>query len=887
MARGYRAVIGATPTTAPRRTAGGTRIVCVAALMAAMCLTTAGPARAGPTRATSADRAAPAAVAGLTALSVAPDALNLAFAPDRRDYVIRCHDGQALTFTGTVAPGYRVRAVALGPGAPAPSTLAGSFTYTATPPATTTVRFDVAPTSEPSAAVTRYRVRCLPSGFPTLTTTVTGTPQAAFYVVTHTNWDIVLNAEGTPVWWLNEAPGAPVDAKIIDGQIVTTVPGRDYYVRAWDGTPTRVVHDGLDHHDLQRMPDGDLVGFQYYDSDRGLEEEARFVRLDDAGHEVWSWRTQDHIDAAEMAPDAYKLVWGHANSVEPDGNGRLLVSIRNLDAVYDIDMATGGIHWKLGGTTTPQSLSVFDGQQQLTDAEVLRLFSGQHDARILADGTVSVFDNGTRALARRPRVLRFTIDATARRATLVETVTDARAGYSFGLGSARRTSGGNWVVSWGGWNTFFTELGPNGQPVLTVEGISTYRAVPVEPDEIDAEAMRAGMDAMAGSAPGVTGTVVDAVSGAPVPWAGVAVLRAGDLSLAGAVVADADGNFRAPTDPGSYHVYLIDSSGDHRSAFFGPPTTVTVDRGLPTDVTTTMAPTRGSITGVITDGTSGAPVGGAWAVTLDAATGAPQTAVVADATGHYRFDQVAAGAHKIVYFDPTGAHATAFYAGTPDPTAAASVTVAAGGAAAADIALPARAATPGSAPLTGTITQSGTARPLRGVIVLALRAADYALTAATVTGPTGTYRMDVPATAYKLAFLDASGRHAMEWHDGRPYHGIAEAASVTAPASTPAALDPTTGAVTGTITDDPSHTPLGGAWVVAIGPTGPAGGAVSAADGTYTIDGLAPGTYRVTIVDPTAARRQEYWHDATDFGGATPIAIGAGTTAVASAGLGP
>lgn len=858
--------------------------MCVAALLVATCLTTAGRAGAGPTRAT---RATPAAITGLTSLSAAPDALNLAFSPDRRDYVIRCHDGQALTFTGTAAPGYQVRAVPLGPGAPAPSTLAGSFTYTVTPPATTTVRFDVSAPSGPSNTVTRYRARCLPAGFPSLTTTVAGTPQAAYYVVTHTNWDIVLNAEGTPVWWLNEAPGAPVDAKIIDGQIVTTVPGGDYYVRAWDGTPTRVVHDGLDHHDLQRMPDGDLVGFQYYDSDRGLKEEARFVRLDAAGHEVWSWRTQDHIDAAEMSPDAFKLVWGHANSVEPDGNGRLLVSIRNLDAVYDIDMATGGIHWKLGGTTTPQSLSVFDGQQQLTDAEVLRLFSGQHDARILADGSVSVFDNGTRALARRPRVLRFQLDLANRRATLVETVTDERAGYSFGLGSARRTTGGNWVVSWGGWNSFFTELGPAGQPVLTVTGISTYRAVPVEADEIDAEAMRIGMDAMAGTPPGVTGVVTDAITHAPVAYAGVALLRADDLSLAEAVVADANGNFAAAVEPGAYVAYLLDATGDHRSAFLGAPTPLTITRGAPTDLLATMAPTRGSIAGRVTDAGSGAGVAGAWVVSLNAATGAPETAAVADAAGNFTLGPLTAGNHKAVFIDPSGGHATRFFAGTPDPTAAASLVVGAGTTTAADVALPAQPTTPATTSLHGTITGSGTARPLESVLVLALRSADYSLAAGDVTDASGTYDLPVAPGAYKVVFLDTTGRHAMEWHQNHPYHDLASADSVTAPATADADLAVTTGTLNGTVTDAATSQPLAGAWVIAIGPSGPAGGAVTAANGTYAIGGLAPGTYRATFVDPSGALRQEFWNNGVGYDAATPIAVAAGGTATANAALSP
>lgn len=44
------------------------------------------------------------------------------------------------------------------------------------------------------------------------------------------------------------------------------------------------------------------------------------------------------------------------------------------------------------------------------------------------------------------------------------------------------------------------------------------------------------------------------------------------------------------------------------------------------------------------------------------------------------------------------------------------------------------------------------------------------------------------------------------------------------------------------------------------------------------LDGLAPGTYRVTFVDPIGGRPQEFWDDSLDFGGATPIGVTVGTT---------
>jgi len=77
-----------------------------------------------------------------------------------------------------------------------------------------------------------------------------------------------------------------------------------------------------------------------------------------------------------------------------------------------------------------------------------------------------------------------------------------------------------------------------------------------------------------------------------------------------------------------------------------------------------------------------------------------------------------------------------------------------------------------------------------------------------------------------------------------------------------------------------------GAWVVAIDPTGAiAGGAVTRNDGIYEITGLAPGTYRATIVDPNGGRTQEYFDNAADYAGATPFNVTAGATTPLGANL--
>jgi hypothetical protein len=146
--------------------------------------------------------------------------------------------------------------------------------------------------------------------------------------------------------------------------------------------------------------------------------------------------------------------------------------------------------WKLGGTTTPQSLTVAD--PVFTDGSH---FGGQHDARILGDGTVTLFDDGTN-LGRAPRGVRYQIDTGTRTATLLEQAVDPIAPESPWGGDARRLDGGDWVVGWGGTSNI-SELDSSGNRVFLLQFTdgAVYRVVPVAPGVLNRDALRAGMDA--------------------------------------------------------------------------------------------------------------------------------------------------------------------------------------------------------------------------------------------------------------------------------------------------------------------------------------------------------------------------------------------------------
>ena len=110
------------------------------------------------------------------------------------------------------------------------------------------------------------------------------------------------------------------------------------------------------------------------------------------------------------------------------------VSLR-YTGVYRVNMTTGNVVWKLGGTTTPQSLTIVG--DSATPAGPL----GQHDARLYGDGSVSMFDNGNDGNAnpatRAPRAVRYSIDTTAKTATLAEQITDPAIVAPRGVAAAR------------------------------------------------------------------------------------------------------------------------------------------------------------------------------------------------------------------------------------------------------------------------------------------------------------------------------------------------------------------------------------------------------------------------------------------------------------------
>lgn len=157
---------------------------------------------------------------------------------------------------------------------------------------------------------------------------------------------------------------------------------------------------------------------------------------------VFDWRSIDHVHPSEFI-DTYNynsnlFDYVHGNAVEEDVEGNFLVSHRHLDAIHKIDRTTGNVVWRLGGALNDFTFTNDDG------------FSGQHDVRVLANGNLSLFDNGnSQPTPRTSRAIEYELNYTDMTATRVWQYTNSLDSYSRAMGSYRILPDGERIMGYG------------------------------------------------------------------------------------------------------------------------------------------------------------------------------------------------------------------------------------------------------------------------------------------------------------------------------------------------------------------------------------------------------------------------------------------------------
>ena len=235
----------------------------------------------------------------------------------------------------------------------------------------------------------------------------------------------------------------------------------------------RTVHAGngypMDLHEFELTKEGDAL-FSVYSPIRvhlpGTPAGTLSPLLDSIVQEVdiktglvvWEWHSYGHIplETSQATPqnsatyDAF-----HINAIQALKNHRILISARDTSGVYKVDRASGRILWTLGGKGTDFNFGPG------------ALFNFQHDAHMLRNSRISMFDDGAGPPMFNPysRGLILQLDHRRHRATLVRQFARSTSTSAQSEGSLQRLPGGNVFVGFGS-EPFFSEFSSRGKLLL-------------------------------------------------------------------------------------------------------------------------------------------------------------------------------------------------------------------------------------------------------------------------------------------------------------------------------------------------------------------------------------------------------------------------------------
>ena len=352
--------------------------------------------------------------------------------------------------------------------------------------------------SNSDGATTTYVVHCLDEDFPVVTVRKqprawdglilsgielrSGTPRGT------QGYLVVMDNNGVP-WYREKVDGRVVhfkvqeDSKYPYSYSKQTVGGtaRDTQIVVLDdylGTVQRVQTVSpltvTDHHDFAVKKNGNYVLLAYEPAQRDLsefndengdpyatDEAVRDSVIQEAtpeGTEVFRWNSWDHMAIEDCRiPGGYSQI----NSVE-DVDGNFLGSFRGCSKVLMIDGTTGEVVWRVGRSNLSDQEWIDRGEiPQLTIiGDPYGDFCGQHSAKIIGNGNLVLFDNGTggHCLAdtlRQPgvfsRVVEYSLDLDRGEAIFQRhhSLHGSFNRLSLVQGLIEVMDNGNWLISWG------------------------------------------------------------------------------------------------------------------------------------------------------------------------------------------------------------------------------------------------------------------------------------------------------------------------------------------------------------------------------------------------------------------------------------------------------
>jgi hypothetical protein len=168
--------------------------------------------------------------------------------------------------------------------------------------------------------------------------------------------------------------------------------------------------------------------------------------LDENKDVVFQWRSWDHFLITDCSPNNINLTaafidYCHGNSIEETPDGNIMISSRHMNEITKIDRATGNILWRMGRNAV---------HNQFSFPNDTRGWAEQHDARILPNGHLTLFDNANGLVPAYSRALEFQLDEANLVATKVweyRNTPDVVSGF---MGNVQRHADGSTTIGWGG-----------------------------------------------------------------------------------------------------------------------------------------------------------------------------------------------------------------------------------------------------------------------------------------------------------------------------------------------------------------------------------------------------------------------------------------------------
>jgi hypothetical protein len=403
------------------------------------------------------------------------------------------------------------------------------------------------------------------------------------------------------------------------------------------------------------------------------------------------------------------------------------------------------------------------------------------------------------------------------------------------------------------------------------------------PVTVSAGANTTGVNATLEVAGAISGRVTDALTDGPAIDTEVQAFNSNGEELE-STITDQGGGYTIPgLSTGSYDVEFVpQGTQPYQSQYYSgasslsSATSVAVTDGQTHSGIDAALSSGAAISGTVTDASSGKPVSDAYAEILDS-SGDYVSGAFTNSNGVYEVGGLAAGDYKVEFGSGEGEnYLTQFYNDAASEATADTVELSDGENATANAKLSA------GGEITGTVTDAKTKSGLADVYVYAYSSTSGVERTA-VTNANGDYTIEsLPSAGYTVEFHPNDGSRAPQFYDEAASQSTAKAVPVTAGSATAgisAALS-TGGTITGTVTDEASGTGTTGVAVVAFAPNGSEDAyTTTASDGTYSLGGLAAGSYDVEFEPQySSAYATQYYDAASSSSGATPVSVSLGQT---------